>query len=101
MQDQFRGGAAFTRRQFVAVAEATVSPLDWAFTRSDVVYDVVHVFEDGFLRVRRRVPRNVWPLWNVDAQSDRRRRNGGALMDRQRSAGYSEVRRMSGYGTAA
>jgi hypothetical protein len=27
-------------------------------------------------------------LWNVDAQSDRRKRDGGALMDRERSAGY-------------
>jgi hypothetical protein len=34
-------------------------------------------------------------LWNVDAQSDRRKRDGGALTDRQRSAGYFEVRRTS------
>jgi hypothetical protein len=34
-------------------------------------------------------------LWNVDAQSDRRKRDGGALMDRQPSAGCFEVRRTS------
>jgi len=51
MQNPFRDGAAFVRGQFVPVAEATVSPLDWAFTRSDAVYDVVHVFEDGFFRL--------------------------------------------------
>jgi branched-chain amino acid aminotransferase len=57
MQDQFRGGAAFTRGQFLPVAEAAVSPLDWAFTRSDVVYDVVHVFEDGFFRLADHLDR--------------------------------------------
>jgi branched-chain amino acid aminotransferase len=51
MQDEFRQGAAFARGQFVPAADATVSALDWAFTRSDVVYDVVHVFEDGFFRL--------------------------------------------------
>jgi branched-chain amino acid aminotransferase len=51
MQDEFRHGAAFARGQFVPAADATVSALDWAFTRSDVVYDVVHVFEDGFFRL--------------------------------------------------
>lgn len=57
MQDQFRDGAAFVRGQFVPVAEAAVSPLDWAFTRSDSVYDVVHVFEDGFFRLADHLDR--------------------------------------------
>ncbi|WP_295853378.1 aminotransferase class IV [Tardiphaga sp.] len=57
MHDFFRGGAAFARGQFVPVAEASVSPLDWAFTRSDVVYDVVHVFEDGFFRLADHLDR--------------------------------------------
>ncbi|MBC7522644.1 MAG: aminotransferase class IV [Sandarakinorhabdus sp.] len=57
MHDSFRGGAAFARGQFVPVAEASVSPLDWAFTRSDVVYDVVHVFEDGFFRLADHLDR--------------------------------------------
>ncbi|UGV25434.1 branched-chain amino acid--2-keto-4-methylthiobutyrate aminotransferase [Rhodopseudomonas boonkerdii] len=57
MQEQFRGGAAFSRGAFVPVAEASVSPLDWAFTRSDVVYDVVHVFEGGFFRLADHLDR--------------------------------------------
>lgn len=57
MQDSFRGGAAFSRGAFVPVAEASVSPLDWAFTRSDVVYDVVHVFENGFFRLADHLDR--------------------------------------------
>lgn len=51
MNDQFRGGAAFAHGAFVPVADAHVSPLDWAFTRSDVVYDVVHVVDGGFFRL--------------------------------------------------
>lgn len=57
MQERFRGGAAFSRGAFVPVAEASVSPLDWAFTRSDVVYDVVHVFEGGFFRLADHLDR--------------------------------------------
>lgn len=57
MQELFRGGAAFSRGAFVPVAEASVSPLDWAFTRSDVVYDVVHVFEGGFFRLADHLDR--------------------------------------------
>jgi len=51
VDESFGGGAAYARGAFVPVAEASVSPLDWAFTRSDVVYDVVHVFENGFFRL--------------------------------------------------
>lgn len=57
MQDSFRGGAAFSRGAFMPVADVAVSPLDWAFTRSDTVYDVVHVFEDGFFRLADHLDR--------------------------------------------
>jgi branched-chain amino acid aminotransferase len=57
MQDEFRGGAAFSRGAFMPVADVAVSPLDWAFTRSDTVYDVVHVFEDGFFRLADHLDR--------------------------------------------
>ena len=57
MHDSFRGSAAYVRGQYVPVAEAGISPLDWAFTRSDVVYDVVHVFEDGFFRLSDHLDR--------------------------------------------
>ena len=54
---EFRGGAAYVRGLFVPIGEATVSPLDWALTRSDVVYDVVHVFEGGFFRLSDHLDR--------------------------------------------
>lgn len=57
MQDRFQGSAAYVRGHYLPIAEATVSPLDWAFTRSDVVYDVVHVFEDGFFRLSDHLDR--------------------------------------------
>ena len=57
MQERFRSGVAFSRGAFVPIAEASVSPLDWAFTRSDVVYDVVHVFEGGFFRLADHLDR--------------------------------------------
>src|ERR1700692_4985961 len=54
-----------------------------------------------FLRVKEEGSEECLALWNVDAQSDRRKRDGGALMDRLRSAGYFEVPRMSRYGMTA
>jgi len=57
MQSRFQGGAAFVRGAFVPIAEASISPLDWSFTRSDAVYDVVHVFEDGFYRLADHLDR--------------------------------------------
>jgi branched-chain amino acid aminotransferase len=57
MQSRFQGGAAFVRGAFVPIAEASISPLDWAFTRSDAVYDVVHVFENGFYRLADHLDR--------------------------------------------
>jgi len=55
--DRYRGGAAYVRGRFVPVAEAAISPLDWGFTRSDVVYDVVHVFAGGFFRLSDHLDR--------------------------------------------
>lgn len=47
----FAGGAAYAHGRFVPVAQASVSVLDWAFTRSDSTYDVVHVTDGGFFRL--------------------------------------------------
>jgi branched-chain amino acid aminotransferase len=47
----FSAGAAFVRGAFVPIAEATISVLDWGFTRSDVTYDVVHVWNGAFFRL--------------------------------------------------
>ena len=75
MSGQFGDGAAYVRGSFVPIAEANISVLDWGFTRSDCVYDVVHVFQgssSGCDDHRRASPgrcgRAGWP---------RRRRSGG------------------------
>ena len=47
----FAAGAAYVGGRFVPIAEAAISVLDWGFTRSDAVYDVVHVFRGGFFRL--------------------------------------------------
>jgi branched-chain amino acid aminotransferase len=54
---RFLGGAAYVRGQFVPAAEATIPVTDWGFTRSDAVYDVVHVFEGGFFRLNDHLDR--------------------------------------------
>ncbi len=47
----FAEGAAYVRGRFVPIAEAAIPVTDWGFTRSDAVYDVVHVFRGGFFRL--------------------------------------------------
>ncbi|MGI4942614.1 MAG: aminotransferase class IV [Janthinobacterium lividum] len=47
----FAGGAAYVRGRYVPFAEATLPVTDWGFTRSDAVYDVVHVIKNGFFRL--------------------------------------------------
>ncbi len=47
----FASGAAYVRGRYVPIAEASISVTDWGFTRSDAVYDVVHVFQGGFFRL--------------------------------------------------
>lgn len=47
----FAEGAAYVQGRFVPIAEASIPVTDWGFTRSDVVYDVVHVFQGGFFRL--------------------------------------------------
>jgi len=47
----FSAGAAHVRGAFVPIAEATISVLDWGFTRSDVTYDVAHVWKGAFFRL--------------------------------------------------
>ena len=44
-------GVAFVEGDYVPVAEARLPLLDWGFTRSDVTYDVVHVWKGSFFRL--------------------------------------------------
>ncbi len=51
MIEAFLNGAAYVRGQFVPIADATISVLDWGLTRSDCTYDVVHVRHGRFFRL--------------------------------------------------
>jgi branched-chain amino acid aminotransferase len=50
-RNEYAAGAAYVSGGFVPIAQAGISVLDWGFTRSDAVYDVVHVFRGGFFRL--------------------------------------------------
>ena len=47
----FRRGAAFVEGDYVPIAEAKISILDTGFSRSDVTYDVVAVWNGAFFRL--------------------------------------------------
>jgi branched-chain amino acid aminotransferase len=53
----FDRGAAYVRGQFVPIDEATVPVLDVGFSRSDVTYDVVAVWEGAFFRLHDHLER--------------------------------------------
>ena len=42
---------------FVALAEAKISILDWGFLRSDATYDVVHVWQERFFLLDKHIDR--------------------------------------------
>ena len=50
-------GVAYVDGEFVSVERATVSVLDYGFTRSDVTYDVVHVWDGRFFRLEHHLDR--------------------------------------------
>ncbi|MDC0582972.1 aminotransferase class IV [Paracoccaceae bacterium] len=47
----FSAGAAWINGQIIPVSEAKISVFDWGLTRSDITYDVVHVWEGAFFRI--------------------------------------------------
>ncbi|MED7678900.1 branched-chain amino acid--2-keto-4-methylthiobutyrate aminotransferase [Rhodobacteraceae bacterium IMCC15231] len=47
----FSAGAAWMNGQIIPVSEAKISVFDWGLTRSDITYDVVHVWEGAFFRI--------------------------------------------------
>jgi branched-chain amino acid aminotransferase len=55
----FANGAAYVRGRYVPIAEASIPVTDWGFTRSDAVYDVVHVFKHGFFRLDDHLDRFI------------------------------------------
>src|SRR3954470_13848120 len=50
-------GVAFIEGAYVPISEAKISVLDFGFTRSDVTYDVVHVWSGRFFRLERHLDR--------------------------------------------
>lgn len=53
----FADGAAFIEGEYVPIGEARIPILDWGFTRSDVTYDVVHVWKGSFFRLEDHLNR--------------------------------------------
>lgn len=50
-QMDYSAGAAWMKGEIVPVSEAKISVFDWGLTRSDITYDVVHVWEGAFFRL--------------------------------------------------
>jgi branched-chain amino acid aminotransferase len=50
-------GVAYLDGEYRPIAEATVSVLDWGFSRSDVTYDVVGVVDGAFFRLADHLER--------------------------------------------
>lgn len=50
-------GAAYVEGRIVPIAEARIPITDWGFTRSDVTYDVVHVWHGRFFRLEDHLHR--------------------------------------------
>ena len=47
----YSAGASWMDVQIIPVSEAKISLFDWGLTRSDITYDVVHVWEGAFFRL--------------------------------------------------
>jgi branched-chain amino acid aminotransferase len=54
---EYAEGAAYLYGRYVPMAEACIPVTDWGFTRSDAVYDVVHVWDGGFFRLQDHLDR--------------------------------------------
>lgn len=54
---EWSAGAAYVNGEFIPIAQAKVSVTDWAYRRSDVVYDVVSVWDGVFFRLDDHIAR--------------------------------------------
>jgi len=57
MNEIFPQGHAWIDGEFVTLADAKISILDWGFLRSDATYDVVHVWKGYFFRLDNHIDR--------------------------------------------
>ncbi|MEM1331854.1 MAG: aminotransferase class IV [Actinomycetota bacterium] len=55
--DPFANGCAWVRGEYVPIREATLPLIDAGFSRSDVTYDVVAVWDDHFFRLDEHLDR--------------------------------------------
>ncbi len=53
----FSKGAAFAMGAYVPADQASISVMDWGFNKSDVTYDVVHVWDGAFFRLDQHLSR--------------------------------------------
>lgn len=53
----YSNGAAFIDGQYVPIADAKISILDWGFLHSDATYDVAHVWQGKFFRLDDHIDR--------------------------------------------
>lgn len=53
----FSAGCAFMDGEFVPIADAKISILDWGMVRSDCTYDVAHVWKGRFFRLEKHLDR--------------------------------------------
>jgi branched-chain amino acid aminotransferase len=53
----FSKGVAYIDGHYVPIAEAKIPVADWGFVRSDVTYDVVHVWKGSFFRLEDHIER--------------------------------------------
>lgn len=51
MSVDFSSGAAWMDGQIIPISDAKISVFDWGLTRSDITYDVVHVWDGSFFRL--------------------------------------------------
>ena len=58
--ERYAAGFGFSEGAYRPIADVTVSVLDWGFNKSDVTYDVVHVWGGGFFRLEDHLDR----FWN-------------------------------------
>jgi branched-chain amino acid aminotransferase len=56
-ETDFAAGAAYCDGRYVPIAEASISIVDWGFNKSDVTYDVVHVWGGAFFRLDHHLDR--------------------------------------------
>ena len=54
---RYAQGAAYVEGSIVPIGEARIPITDWGFTRSDVTYDVVHVWQGRFFRLEDHLQR--------------------------------------------